>query len=123
LILTKADEDLDPANFANDSYEIATSERRGLYESPFAPFWFRNLMPQGSISGGVLQYLKENGNVGAAGVWDGTGAIAELESKPGTAPLFDSVTESVMWIAGITRVKREMLDDIAWLRGYLSRRL
>lgn len=123
LMLTKADEDLDPANFSNDSYAIATSERRGLFESPFSPVWFRNLLPMGTTSGGTIQYLKENGNVGAAGVWDGTGPIDDLVNKPGTAPLFDSVTESVIWIAGITRVKREMLDDIAWLRGYLARRL
>jgi hypothetical protein len=123
-MLTKADEDLDPANFENDSYAIATTDRsRGLWESPFAPVWFRNLLPQGTASGGTIQYLREKGNVGAAGVWDGTGAIDDLDPKPGTAPLFDSVTESVIWIAGITRVKREMLDDISWLRGYLARRL
>lgn len=123
-MLTKADEDLDPTNFANDSYAIATTDRsRGLWESPFAPVWFRNLLPIGSTSGGTIQYLRENGNIGAAGVWDGTGAIGDLDPKPGTAPLFDSVTESVIWIAGITRVKREMLDDISWLRGYLARRL
>ena len=122
-MLTKANEDLDPANFTNDALEIATRETRGLYESPFSPVWFRNLMPQGTTSGGTIQYLKENGDVSAAGVWDGTGAIAALTEKPGTAPLFDGVTETVTWIAGITRVKREMLDDIPWLQGYLSRKL
>lgn len=124
MMLTKADEDLDPANFTNDAYDIATTDRtRGLYEQPFMPQWYRNLLPQGSTTGGTIQYLKENGDVGAAAVWDGTGAIGDLTAKPGTAPLFDGVTESVIWIAGITRVKREMLDDIAWLQGYLSRRL
>lgn len=124
IMLTKADEDLDPANWANGSLTIATQDRsRGLYETPFSPVWFRNLLPQGTTTGGTIQYIIENGDVGAAGVWDGTGTIATLPSKPGTAPLFDSVTASIMWIAGITRVKREMLDDIAWLRGYLARRL
>src|SRR5690606_23483885 len=69
------------------------------------------------------EYIKENGDVGAAGVWDGTGPIADLEAKPGTAPMFDSVTENVIDIAGITRVKKNMLDDIPWLMGYLARRL
>lgn len=124
IMLTKANEDLDPANFSNDALAIATTDRsRGLYEGPFAPVWFRNLLPQGTASGDTIQYLIENGNVGAAGVWDGKGPIGELEAKPGTAPLFDSVTKSLIWIAGITRVKREMLDDIAWLQGYLARRL
>jgi len=124
IMLTKANEDLEPTNFTNDAYEIATTDRtRGLYESPFSPVWFRNLLPMGTTDGGTIQYLKENGDVGSAAVWDGTGAIGALTEKPGTAPLFDGVTESVIWIAGITRVKREMLDDIAWLQGYLARRL
>lgn len=123
MMLVKADEDLNPANWSGSSYAIATTENRGLYQGPFSPFWLRNLLPNGTTSGGTIQYLKENGDVGAAGVWDGTGTIAALTSKPGTAPLFDSVTENVIWIAGITRVKREMLDDIAWLQGYLTRRL
>lgn len=123
-MLFKADEDLNDANFSGDSLEIATTDRsRGLYTQPFMPQWFRNLLPSGTTSKGTIQYLKENGDVGAAGVWDGTGAIADLDAKPGTAPLFDSVTENVIWIAGVTRVKREMLDDIEWLQGYLARRL
>lgn len=123
-ILFKADEDLEDANWSGDSLAIATTDRsRGLYESPFAPVWFRNLMPSGSTTSSAIEYIKENGDVGAAGVWDGTGPIADLEAKPGTAPLFDSVTENVIDIAGITRVKKNMLDDIPWLMGYLARRL
>lgn len=123
-LLFKADEDVNDANWSGDSLAIATTDRsRGLYESPFAPVWFRSLMPQGSTSGTTIEYIKENGDVGAAGVWDGTGPIAELEAKPGTAPLFTSVTENVIDIAGITRVKKNMLEDISWLQGYLARRL
>lgn len=124
VMLYKADEDLNDANWSGDSLEIATTDRsRGLYTQPYMPQWFRNLLPAGSTSKSTIQYLKENGDVGAAAVWDGTGAIADLDAKPGTAPLFDSVTENVIWIAGITRVKREQLDDIEWLQGYLARRL
>jgi len=122
-MLTKANEDLDDDNFSGDSLSIATRETRGLHENPFRPQWFRNILPSGSTSKGTIQYLKENGDVGAAAVWDGTGDISALDEKPGTAPLFSSVSEDVIWIAGITRVKREMLDDIEWLQGYLSRRL
>jgi len=124
IMLFKANEDLNDANFSGDSLDIATTDRsRGMYSQPYMPQWFRNLLPSGTTSKGTIQYLKENGDVGAAAVWDGTGAIADLDAKPGTAPLFDSVTENVIWIAGITRVKREMLDDIEWLQGYLARRL
>lgn len=122
-MLTKANEDLDDDNFTNGALDIATRESRGLYEQPFMPQWFRNILPSGSTSKGTIQYLRENGDVGAAGVWDGTGDISTLTEKPGTAPLFVGVTEDVIWIAGITRIKREMLDDIEWLQGYLARRL
>lgn len=123
-ILFKADEDMNDSNWSNDSLAIATTDRsRGLYESPFAPVWFRNLMPQGQTSKSAIEYIKENGNVGAAGVWDGTGDIALLDAKPGTSSLFDSVTDNVIDIAGITRVKKNMLDDIPWLMGFLSRKL
>lgn len=123
-VLFKANEDMNDSNFANDSLAIATTDRsKGLYESPFAPVWFRNLMPQGSTSQNSIEYIKENGDVGAAGVWDGTGDIATIDSKAGTASLFDSVTDNVIDIAGITRVKKNMLADIPWLMGYLSRKL
>lgn len=121
VMLTKANEDLDPGAFTNDALEIATTERRGLYEQPFMPQWFRNLLPNGSTSKGIIQYLKENGSVGAAGVWDGTGDIEDLLAKPGLHPLFTGVTEEVITIAGIIRIKREMLDDTEWLQGYLAR--
>lgn len=123
FMLTKADEDLDPANWANDSYEIATRETRGLHENPFAPIWLRSLLPNSTTSKGVIHYLVENGEVGAAGVWDGDPANASLTAKPGEAPLFDSKTVNVDWIAGITRVKREMLEDVEWLQSYLARTL
>jgi len=122
VMLTKANEDLDPGAFSGDSLEIATTDRaRGMYQQPFMPQWFRNLLPSGSTSKGIVQYLKENGSVGAAGVWDGTGDIEDLVAKPGLHPLFEPVTEEVIWIAGIIRIKREMLDDIEWLQGYLAR--
>jgi len=122
VMLTKAAEDLDDSNFTGNGLEIATTDRsRGLYQQPFMPQWFRNLLPAGSTSKGIIQYLKENGSDGAAAVWDGTGEIAALTAKPGVSPLFEGVTEEVIWIAGIIRIKREMLDDIEWLQGYLAR--
>lgn len=124
MLFKANEENVDEGNFANDALDILTQDRsRGLYENPFGPVWFRDLLPRGTASGGTIQYLKENGFQGAAAVWDGTGAIESLGNKPGVSPLFDSVTETLIWIAGITRVKREMLDDISWLQGYLARQL
>lgn len=123
FVLTKANEDLDPANWAGDSYDIAASERRGLYEFPFMPVWLRNLFPNSTTTKGVIHYLVENGENGAAGIWDGSPANASLVAKPGEAPKFNDATVTVEWIAGITRVKREMLDDVEWLRSYIARTL
>jgi len=123
FVLTKAAEDLDPANWAGDSYDIAASERRGLHEFPFMPIWLRNLFPNSTTTKGVIHYIVENGEVGAAAIWDGSPANASLAAKPGEAPLFDDATAIVQWIAGITRVKREMLEDVEWLRSYISRTL
>lgn len=44
-------------------------------------------------------------------------------NKPGVNFNFELATATVDWIAGITRVKREMLDDVAWLRSYITRQL
>src|SRR5699024_11025651 len=95
----------------------------GLRESAFRPMWLRNFLPNNTTTSGVIQYIKEDGWNGAVGDWDCSGPIADLENKPVVTPNFDFATETVEWIAGIARIKREMLDDVAWLRGYLSRKL
>lgn len=120
----KADEDMNDSNFGTGALAFETTDRtRGMYEYPFMPLWLRNVLPNTSTSSAAIQYLRENGGTGAAAVWDGTGDIASLDSKPGTSSNFELITDTVEWIAGITRVKREMLDDISWLQGYLSRQL
>lgn len=120
----KADEDMNDSNFGTGALALVTTDRsRSSYEYPFAPLWLRNVLPNTSTSGSAIQYLRENGGTGAAEVWDGTGAIEALTNKPGTSSNFELITKTVEWIAGITRVKREMLDDIPWLQGYLSRQL
>src|SRR5699024_3921791 len=118
-------EDLDETthNFTDSGLDCAVTDARGLRDSAFSPLWLRNFLPNGTTNGSVIQYLKEDGANGAVAVWDGTGAIDDLSNKPGVSPKFDFETDNVIWIAGITRVKREMLDDVAWLRGYLSRKL
>lgn len=123
VIELKAAGDLDETAFAGVSLDSQITEVRGLRESAYQPIWLRNFMPNNSTTSGVIHYLKEEPWTGAAAVWDGTGTIETLTDKPGLNPNFDMVTETVLWIAGIVRVKREMLDDVAWLRGYLSRKL
>lgn len=126
-----APEDFDEVVFDNENdpspYDYAAADRtRGLYQYPYEPLWLRNLLPNTTTSGSVIHYLKEewdSDNTTKAAVWDGSGIIDNLTGKPGVNFNFELATETVDWIAGITRVKREMLDDIAWLRSYLTRQL
>lgn len=123
-IRIKADEDFSMSNFAGTTYADTTTERRGLYQNPFAPIWLRTLLPNATTQSGIIYYPQYTGDGdGAAGVWDGSGDIADLTAKPGVNFDLDSVTKEVAWIAGITRVKREMLDDIAWLRSFITQQL
>ena len=124
MMVTKAVGDMDTTNFSGDSLTVSITEfRPNVKEDSFNPIWLRQLMPNNTTQGSTIHYIKETGGAGAAGVWDGSALISVLPDKPGVDYTFDSVTGNVIWIAGITRLKREMLDDVAWLRGYLSRKL
>lgn len=122
-IKAATDENLDMSNFAGDTYEQLTTERRGLYQAPFAPLWLRNLLPNASTTRDVIFYPRFTGVTGKAGVWDGKPDIPNLVAKPGVKPNFDSVTENVKTIAGITRFKREMADDLPWLVPFIGQQL
>ena len=123
-IKAAGDENFDFSNFSGNTYPNITTERRGLYQTAFAPAWLRNFLPRATTNSNSINYPRYTGNGdGAAGVWDGTGAIDELAAKPGVNFDLDEVTEQVKWIAGTTRVKREMLDDVAWLRSFISQQL
>lgn len=126
-----APEDFDEVVFDNSNtpspYAEATTDRtRGMYQYPFEPLWLRNVLPNSTTTGSVIHFLKEDwdaANTTGAAVWDGSGIIDDLGNKPGVNFNFELATATVDWIAGITRVKREMLDDIAWLRSYITRQL
>src|SRR5690606_38596059 len=67
--------DMSFSNFGTGAYEAITTETRpGVYASPFIPVWLRNIVPNGSTTSEVIQYLRENGGSGAAAVWDGRAA-------------------------------------------------
>lgn len=120
----KADEDIDMVNWSGDSYANASTEfRPAVYNPPFAPVWLRTLLPNVTTVKGTINYPRYTGANGAAAVWDGSGDIEALLPKPGVSPNFEDVTENIVWIAGITRVKREMLDDVAWLQSFLTQHL
>ena len=117
----KAVGDMNFANFGTGAYEAATTEvRAGLYQGPFSPLWLRNVLPNASTDKATIQYLRENDGEGAAALWTDANTPTD---KPQVDFDFTLVTETVDWIAGITRIHRGQLDDVAWLRGFLSQQL
>lgn len=117
----KAVGDINFANFGTGAYAAATTEvRQGLYQSPFSPLWLRNILPGGSTTSAAIQYLRENGGEGAAGIWTD-------ENTPSNKPQVDFdwelVTDTVDWIAGWTKIHRSMLDDITWMQSFLANQL
>lgn len=126
-----APEDFDEIVFDNSNTpspygEVTTDRTRGMYQYPYEPLWLRNVLPNSTTNGSVIHFLKEDwdvSNTTGAAVWDGSGIIDDLGNKPGVNFNFELETATVDWIAGISRVKREMLDDIPWLRSYLTRQL
>lgn len=122
-IKAAGDENMEFTNFADDTYTDLTTERRGLYQAPFAPVWLRTLFPNSTTTSDSIRYLKEDGGLGAVGPWDGSGDIDTFASKPGVNFKFTKATENIEWIAGITRIPREMFDDIPWLYAYITQQL
>lgn len=114
--------DMDFGNFGTGAYEAITTETRpGVYQSPFNPVWLRNIVPNGSTTSEVIQYLRENGGSGAADVWDGR--ATPLENKPDVQFNFSLVSEEVEWIAGLVRLPRQMLMDASFLNTYIPNQL
>lgn len=85
-------------------------------------FHMRQILGSGSTSGDTVYFPKAISKTGAGpDVWDYDHAVVEdTAAKPGFEFTFDNVTAPVKWIAGILRVPKQMLDDLAWLQSYIS---
>lgn len=85
-------------------------------------FHVRQILGSGSTTGDTVYYPKATGKTGdGPEPWDydhsddsNTVAKADFEFT------FDNVSAQVKWIAGILRIPRQMLDDLAWLQSYIS---
>jgi hypothetical protein len=90
---------------------------RSLVINPYNRVWLGDVLPGGSSTGSQLIYPKENGQEGAAGVWNPGSDKAQID--------FDLKAETVpfKWIAGYVIVEREMLDDIPFLTSYLQSKM
>ena len=122
-LIIKAPGDLDETIFQGTSYNTQVTQNMGLYMGPQNVTWLRNLLPNSSTTSEVIHYLRVAGRSGGAAIWDGSGPIEDLAAKPTIGFEFDDVTENVEWIAGIARIKRQMLDDVPWMRAFLQREL
>lgn len=113
------------ANFADGSFASANTDRtRGVYESPFAPVWLRNIFPNTTTKKGSMEYLQIDGSNGAAAIWArGTGAGGIDVDKPTAEPTFTLKTIALSWIAGIARIRREILDDIDYVARTIGNHL
>ncbi|WP_293933153.1 phage major capsid protein [Sphingobacterium sp. UBA6645] len=99
----------------------------GINAKSFQPMWLRNIFPSISSTSGSIKYLQENETAnatdGAADIWDGSTPIATLLAKPDVGYNFNEATAELYWIAGIVRIKRELLDDVSFLRSYIPQQL
>lgn len=110
------------ANFSSDAQDGLTTEyRQSVLPLPSEQIWMRNIIPSGSTEKGSIFYPRHTGGEGEVGIWD------ETASPRTTKPLidfdFDAVNQKLHWLAGIVRVPREMLDDVAFLRSFLQTQL
>jgi len=126
--LTLELKDVDFDSFSTGLYDRITTEfRPGVYQSPFMPTWLRNILPNASTTSKTIDYIQENltanATDGAVDIWDGDPVIASLADKPDVGFNFEEAEAKVEWIAGILRIKREMLDDVQWLRSYIPQQL
>lgn len=122
--------DIDFDSFSTGLYGRLTTDYNflpGVYQTPFAPVWLRNVLTTVPVDSKSVEYVQENltanGEAGTADVWDGDPAIAELEAKPEVGFNFEEATANVVWIAATTRVKREMLEDVGFLSSYIPQQL
>ena len=117
--------------FSAGLYDRLTTDKNflpGVYATPFAPVWLRNILTNVPVDSKTVEYVQENlatndSTGGAADIWDGDPVIAELEAKPQVLFNFEDATASVEWIAATTRVKRETLMDVGFLASYIPQQL
>lgn len=120
--------DMDFDNFSAEALDILTTQTLpGVYANPWSQLWLRGIFPSASTTSSTIKYIQEdseaNEDNGAADIWDGSLPIADLINKPDVDFSFTDASADVYWIAGITRIKREMLDDISFLQSYIPQQL
>ncbi len=103
-----------PASFDVLDYPGLTTQMQPLYRSPYAPVYLRNIFPNISTSGSNVTIWKQGAVTGEAAIWRrGTVTPGGTDAdKPEVTPTWEKEVVSVDWIAGITHIQREVLDDV-----------
>jgi len=103
-----------PASFDVDDYPSLTTQMQPLYRNPYAPVYLRNIFPNISTSGSNVTIWKQGAVTGEAAIWRrGTVTPGGTDAdKPEVTPTWEKEVVSVDWIAGITHIQREVLDDV-----------
>lgn len=97
-----------------------TEFRTGVRAIKDDPFHWRNIIPIGSTSKGVIEYPKELEDTGAPNAW---ADVAPRASKPEFNPNLEVASNKVEWIAGIIKgIPISMIEDLPWLQSWLNRR-
>ena len=106
-----------PASFDVDDYPSLTTQLQPLYRNPYAPVYLRNIFPNISTSGSNVTIWKQGAVTGAAAIWErGTVTPGGTDAdKPEVTPTWAKEVVSVDWIAGITHIQREVLDDVDFM--------
>lgn len=106
-----------------NGYDIFTRDvQNRVIPTKEEAFHVRQILGSGTTSGDTVYYPKATGKTGSGpDVWDyDKDTITDTVAKPDFEMTFDNVSAPVKWIAGILRVPRQMLDDLSWLRSYIS---
>lgn len=87
-------------------------------------FHMRQILGSGTTTGDTVYYPKALGkDSGSAGPapWDYNKTnVSATVAKPDFEMTFGNVSAPVKWIAGILRIPKQMLDDLAWMTSYLT---
>ncbi len=105
-----------PASFDVDDYPSLTTQLQPVYRNPYAPVYLRNIFPNISTSGSNVTIWKQGAVTGAAAIWEREkGEDGATDDKPEVTPTWEKEVVSVDWIAGITHIQREVLDDVDFM--------
>jgi len=85
--------------------------------SPERMIRMRDMIPGGSMSGGLISYPQEGTVV------DNTATVAEGATKPQNEFPVEQIESTAKKIAAIVRISDEALNDVPFMASYLSRRL